>query len=152
MRAEASIDKASAEHVEDVLRLLLAQFREHRNEISETRLLAAVEGVFEDPGRGAILMARLDGRCVGVAYISFVWALEQGGCSGWLEELYVDPDFRTSGIGTALLRAAMAECKSYGCAALDLEIDADHERVRSLYERHGFQTLPRRRLVRRLGD
>ena len=34
--------------------------------------------------------------------------------------------------------------------ALDLEIDAGHERVRSLYGRHGFEELPRRRLVRRL--
>jgi hypothetical protein len=31
-----------------------------------------------------------------------------------------------------------------------IDLDAGHERVRSLYRRHRFEELPRRRLVRRL--
>ncbi|HWM29431.1 MAG TPA: GNAT family N-acetyltransferase, partial [Woeseiaceae bacterium] len=84
--------------------------------------------------------------------VSFVWALEHGGFSAWLEELYVEPELRAGGIGTSLLHAVLAECGSLGCAALDLEIDADHERVRGLYERNGFTALPRRRVVKRLRD
>lgn len=87
---------------------------------------------------------------VGAAYVSYVWALEHGGHSGWLEELYVEPAHRGTGLGTTLLDAVLAQCAADGCAALDLEIDADHERVRPLYRRRGFAELPRRRMVKRL--
>lgn len=150
MQIKASILRGSSEHFGDILRLLSIHLREHHVEISGAELGAAVRGVIEDPGRGLILVVYLDRRCAGVAYVSFVWTLEHGGRSAWLEELYVDPEFRNAGIGTDLLRAVLTECESFGCAALDLEIDADHERVRSLYERHGFEALPRRRLVKRL--
>ncbi len=147
---QTNILRGSPEHFADILRLLATQLREHHVEISDPELGTAIRGVIDDPRRGLILVAYLDRRCVGAAYVSFVWALEHGGSAAWLEELYVDPKLRTEGIGTALLRAVLAECKSLGCAALDLEIDADHARVRTLYERHGFESLPRRRLVKRL--
>jgi GNAT superfamily N-acetyltransferase len=149
---EISILRASSEHLFVILRLLSTQLREHHIEISDARLESAVQGVIENPGRGLVLAAFLDGRCAGVAYVSFVWTLEHGGCSAWLEELYVDPGLRNAGIGTTLLRAVMDECKSFGCAAVDVEIDADHEKVRSLYERHDFVALPRQRMVRLLKD
>ncbi|MEX2123610.1 MAG: GNAT family N-acetyltransferase [Woeseia sp.] len=152
MQTQTNILRATSEHFTDALVLLSTQLREHHIEVSEPALAAAVQGVIEDPGRGMILVAYIDRRCAGVAYVSFVWALEHGGHSAWLEELYVVPAFRGGGTGTALLRAVMAECESSGCAALDLEIDADHERVRTLYDRHGFGSLPRRRLVKRLKD
>jgi ribosomal protein S18 acetylase RimI-like enzyme len=88
--------------------------------------------------------------CIGVAYVSFMWALEHGGHAGWLEELYVMPEYRTGRVGTQLLRAVIVAAEAAGCAALDLEIDSDHERVRSLYERHGFTALPRSRVVKKL--
>jgi GNAT superfamily N-acetyltransferase len=152
MPTEINILKASPEHLAAILRLLSTQLREHHIEISDAKLEVAVRGVIENPGRGLILAAFLDGRCAGVAYVSFVWTLEHGGCSAWLEELYVDPGLRNAGIGTTLLRAVLDECESFGCAALDLEIDVDHEKVRSLYERHDFVALPRRRLARLLKD
>jgi ribosomal protein S18 acetylase RimI-like enzyme len=127
------------------------QLREHHVEISAAALTQAVRGVLEDSNRGFFLVLELDGQCIGVAYVSFVWALEHGGRSAWLEELYVSPEHREGGLGTMLLRAVLAECESCRCAAVDLEIDADHERVRALYERHGFTALPRRRLVRQSG-
>lgn len=142
---------ATADHLGDIVRLLAIQLHEHQVELEHAQLEAAVRGVLEDPSRGFVLVLELDGRCVGAAYVSFIWALEHGGHSAWLEEIYVEPAQREAGLGTEFLRAVIAECAARGCAALDLEIDVDHERVRSLYRRHGFDELPRRRLVRRLG-
>ena len=47
-------------------------------------------------------------------------------------------------------RARARQAGAAGCASLDLEIDAAHERVRSLYERQGFTALPRSRVVKKL--
>lgn len=148
--SRARVLAAGPEHAADVLRLLAVQLREHRIELDPARLEAAFQGVLADSSRGLFLVLELDGRSIGAAYVSFVWALEHGGKSAWLEELYVEPDCREAGLGTAFLQKVLDECAARGCAALDLEIDVDHERVRSLYLRNGFDELPRGRLVRRL--
>jgi GNAT superfamily N-acetyltransferase len=148
--SETVIRRAEPADQADLCRLLASQLDEHHIRLDAARLANAVGGVLDVPARGFFLVAR-DGRlAVGAAYVSFIWALEHGGHAGWLEELYVVPARRESGLGTRLLEAAMDEARNAGCAALDLEIDADHERVRSLYQRHGFTTLPRSRVVRRL--
>lgn len=145
------IERATACDAPDLLRLLSVQLREHHVQLEGAGLARAIHGVLADPARGFFLLLAVDGKRVGAAYVSYVWALEHGGHSGWLEELYVEPAHRAAGLGTELLRAVLDECEANGCAALDLEIDADHERVRSLYRRHGFHELPRRRLAKRLG-
>lgn len=149
--SDAAIRRAGPEHAPDICRLLADQLAEHHVVIARDDLAAAVAGVLDVPRRGFFLVAEQDGQCIGVAYVSFIWALEHGGQAAWLEELYVLPERRAGGTGTRLLEAVIESARAAGCAALDLEIDADHERVGSLYARHGFATLPRRRVVRRLG-
>ena len=144
------IIKATTKHAAEICRMLAVQLIEHKVEISGEWLLASIDGVFKDPKRGFFLVAIRDGACVGVAYVSFIWALEHGGHSGWLEELYVEPASRVGGVGTKLLERVLEECTLQGCSALDIEIDSQHERVRSLYERQGFLPLSRSRMAKKL--
>jgi ribosomal protein S18 acetylase RimI-like enzyme len=99
-----------------------------------------------DPRRGFILV---DG-AAGVAWVSFTWSLEHGGLTAWLEELYIVPERRDSGLGTALLRAAEERARAAGCEAVDLEVDAEHTRAARLYQREGYRPLPRARWVKPL--
>jgi GNAT superfamily N-acetyltransferase len=130
--------------------LLVAQLREHRVETPEAKLADSLKQVLHHPERGRILVAVERGRPVGMAAVSFVWPLEHGGRSSWLEELYVEPVARGRGIGTRLLEAALRVAAEAGAVAVDLEVDADHQRVAGLYARHGFHPLPRARWVRSL--
>ena len=136
---------------ERLLELLVAQLREHRIRTPRARLARAVDGVLGDPQRGRLLVATIGGRAIGLAALSFVWPLEHGGRSAWLEELYVEPSHRGRGIGRALLRAACRVAARAGAAAVDLEVDAAHRRAARLYAREGFRPLPRARWVRRFG-
>lgn len=134
----------------DVLRLLAAQFLELEIPVPEARLAEAVDGVFADPRRGFFLLGRLDGRSVGLAYMSFQWTLEHGGLMVWLEELYVEPALRSNGLGRQLLRAACGQARKSGARAVDLEVESAHPRAAGLYLREGFRPLERRRYARRL--
>lgn len=133
------------------LALLIAQLREHGIDTNEDDVARAIDGVLTDPRWGRLLIARADGVAIGVAYVSFVWALEHGGLSAWLEELYVVPERRNGGAGTALLHAVKGVCRAHGCAAIDLEIVESQARAASLYEREGFERHRRARWVRRIG-
>jgi GNAT superfamily N-acetyltransferase len=130
--------------------LLHAQLEEHAIPLALPRLRAAVDGPLTDPTRGLFLLARSAGAPVGVAYVSLIWSLEHGGHSSWLEELYVVPALRGRGIGTRLLHAVCDRARAAGCAAVDLEVEASHERAARLYEREGFQPHQRARWVLRL--
>ena len=135
---------------EVVINLLLVQLHEHGIPIQMAELAAAVNGVLDRPERGKLFVATLQGIPVGVAYLSFTWTLEHGGMTAWLEELYVIPDQREKGIGRMLLTALCEHAAAQGCAAVDLEVDATHQRAAHLYTRENFSPLDRRRWVRLL--
>jgi GNAT superfamily N-acetyltransferase len=123
--------------------LLVAQMREHDIPTPAARLAAAFDHVLADAARGAVLLAWEDQRAIGVAALSYAFPIEVGERTAWLEELYVDPASRDRGVGTALLRAALAMAEKAGAVTVDLEIVAGHERAERLYDRFGFKRLPR---------
>ena len=147
------IERVTPESCSDALPLLAAQFAEHGIALTGAELEQALAGLVdtepEEP-RGLVLVARDDGHPVGIAVLAYTWTLEHGGFVAWLDELYVIPERRGAGIGTELLEAALSHARAAGCRALDLEVDADHERVVSLYQRHGFERLGRARFAKRL--
>jgi GNAT superfamily N-acetyltransferase len=142
------ITRATKNDLADAVALLAAQLGEHG--IDVTDLCRAVLGMIEEPARGMIFLATVDGVRVGVAALPFTWTLEHGGHVAWLDELYVVPALRGAGIGSALLAHAIEAARAAGCLAVDLEVDTDHARAAALYERSGFERLPRSRWALRL--
>ncbi|MEQ6902817.1 GNAT family N-acetyltransferase [Nocardioides sp. YIM 152588] len=55
-----------------------------------------------------------------------------------LEELYVRPDLRDRGIGTALLLRALERCRDRAAGEMHINVDGVDVDARRFYERHGF--------------
>jgi len=154
-------------------------FLEHDVRLTPEQLAVSVDGVLNDPTLGLFLVARVgapalspapaasrapypgapvppapssspDDVVVGLAFLSFMWTLEHGGISAWLDVLYVVPNSRSRGIGRALLTAALEASRQRGCVAVDLEIEASHARAANLYLRLGFRPHARTRWVKPL--
>lgn len=145
-----SIRAARRADLPAVAALLVAQLRDHDNEVSDAALAAAAAGLLERPQRGQFLLAVEGEAAVGFAALSYLWTLERGGRAAWLDEVYVRPERRGAGIGAALVAAALATAAASGARALDLEVEDGHERAAALYQRLGFRALPRRRWARPL--
>jgi GNAT superfamily N-acetyltransferase len=144
-----TIGLAEGRHVDALVALFEAQLQEHSIETSQDNLRAVIEAVIADRRYGFILAATVpDGRVVGAAYASSLLSFEHGGISGWLEELYVLPQWRDQGIGSQLLAAVIAHAKTVGWRALDLEVDATHQRAVPLHTRHEFHPRSRTRFYR----
>jgi GNAT superfamily N-acetyltransferase len=144
------IQTAQPADLAPILQLLHTQLQEHDIVLTEEALQGATQRLIEDHALGRILTALLDGELVGVAVISFLWTLEHGGPTAWLDEVYVEPSRRGAGIGRELVEAAMQVARDSGCIALDLEVDAGHDAAERLYERMGFRRHRRVRWVRML--
>jgi GNAT superfamily N-acetyltransferase len=147
-----SIAPETADDCDDCAGLLLEQLREHGVQESTERLRRVLTEVIAQPSRGFLLLARGSDRAVGVAYVAIILSAEHCGPVGWLEELYVAPEYRGQGIGTGFMTAVMEQARGRGIVGIELEVDAGHRRAEVLYQRFGFRRLDRSRWVRRLAD
>jgi ribosomal protein S18 acetylase RimI-like enzyme len=55
-----------------------------------------------------------------------------------LDELYVAPELRGRGLGSALLAAAEAVTRQRGGELLEINVDGDDTAARRFYQRHGY--------------
>jgi len=141
------IREATAADLEAAIALLHTQLAEHAIALAPAVLARAVRGIERNRDFGRVLVARDGGRVVGVALLSFLWTLEHGGASAWLDELYVLPEARGRGVGRALARAAIEEAERADCIALDLEVEPGHDAAVQLYDSLGFRRHERARFV-----
>src|SRR5262245_4970271 len=141
---------ATAADRDAIVRLLVAQLRDHAIDTPEADVARTVDALLARPHRARFLVAVASGRPVGVAALSLAWPIEHGNRGAWLEELYVEPAARDRGLGGALLRAACAAAAAAGALAVDLEVERSHERAAALYRREGFRPLERTHWVKSL--
>ncbi|MFC7231177.1 GNAT family N-acetyltransferase [Saliphagus sp. GCM10025308] len=87
-----------------------------------------------------LLVARDGTRIIGFASFSVEHgALELACTRGFLSNLYVDPDYRGQGIGSALLEHVEASLADRGVDRLILEAMADNEAARRFYREAGYE-------------
>ncbi len=88
----------------------------------------------------AVLVAREDDRVVGVCTVYLDIESVRFGRRAWVEDLMVDPERRSLGIGKGLLDAVKAWARERG--ATHLELDSAEARVEAhrFYEREGPST------------
>ena len=125
--------------------LLVAQLAEHHVTVTANQLLPILQKVVADPNVGFLLVARDYSQIIGVAYAASLLSAEHCGFVCSLEELYVFPAARSRGVGSALLASVLERAKARGMIAVNLEVDAAHQKVLSLYQRFGFRNLDRTR-------
>jgi GNAT superfamily N-acetyltransferase len=74
----------------------------------------------------------------GLAYLTLRPTPYFEGPLAQLEELYVRPQLRDRGVGTALLQRALELCRERNAGEMHINVDAVDTDTRCFYERHGF--------------
>jgi GNAT superfamily N-acetyltransferase len=72
-----------------------------------------------------LLAARLEGRPAGVLVLAFRPSVSLGAPFASIEDLYVHPQARRRGVGTALLQAAHERCAHRGISYLEAQVEDD---------------------------
>ncbi len=152
MEEKIAIAAVGASDVDTAVALLTAQLVEHEIATPAERLQSVVQTVAADQRHGYMLLASAAGQVIGIAYAAAHLSAEHGGLIGWLEELYVVPDWRGRGVGSLLLADVMSRAQQLQWRGVELEVVAGHERAAALYLRHGFVPLPRARYSRIFGS
>ncbi len=74
----------------------------------------------------------------GLAVLRFREAIWSDGLECYLAELYVTPARRGSGLGRALMEAALKEARDRGADTMEIGVDEPDHIARHLYESLGF--------------
>ncbi len=140
---------------------LLVAFRDWhgRDWPSENAFLASVERLMER-GEAEFLLgaAHDDALPAAVAQLRFRFTVWTAASDCTLEDLFVEQDARGTGLGRAMVDAAIALAQERGCRRIELDTGEDNAAALRVYEAAGFRSgdgEPGRRalfLRRRLGD
>ena len=98
-----------------------------------------------------VFVAEIDGRVTGFAELSIRTYAE--GCVtgdvGYLEGLYVEPEFRRKGIARALVEAGEKWARSESCTEFASDSELDNDLSAKVHGRLGFQEVGRIRCFRK---
>jgi GNAT superfamily N-acetyltransferase len=135
-----------------VLLDLMRQLYEHGEmPWSERTAEVSLSELLRSPEKGGAWLVRVNRETTGYLVLTLAFSLEFGGSFGFLDELYIRPEWRGKGVGSAALRFAEVQCLQLGASALRLETATDNRDGVRFYERHGLTREPRYLMTKRLG-
>jgi GNAT superfamily N-acetyltransferase len=102
-------------------------------------LLSMSRALIADPDReGVQLIARdSSGAAVGFATVFWSWSTLSGARIGVMNDLFVTPAARGSGVAPALIDACLERARQHGAGSLTWQTARDNTRAQALYERVG---------------
>ena len=81
----------------------------------------------------------------GYALLSKIFCPEVGGSIIWIEQLYINEEFRGKGIAKEFLSFIENE---FSPDRIRLEVEEDNEKAISLYKRNGYSFLPYQQMIK----
>jgi len=87
---------------------------------------------------GFVVLGKTDHAVSAVCTMSFLQALRSHGRYAIIQEMYVAPKERSTGIGTSVLRFALDHALAVGCCFVELGTPTECHRQIQFYERSGF--------------
>ena len=138
-----TIREATPVDAAEVYRLIvaLAEYEKLADEVKATEADIRAAMTADDPRIHVLLAETSAGSAVAIALHFFTFSTFEAAPTLYLEDLFVDPEHRGKGIGTALLRELADRASARGCrrmewVALDWNTDA-----RAFYENLGARPM-----------
>jgi GNAT superfamily N-acetyltransferase len=136
------IAEVGEEDLADLLPLMAAYCEFYGAAPGADSLLALSRTLLEDPDRdGLQLIARRRerGAALGFATLYWSWSTLRAGRIAVMNDLYVAPEARGTGVGAALIDACRERCRERGMSRLEWSTAPDNVRAQRLYDSVGAQ-------------
>lgn len=113
---------------------------------SEEVMLSSFDAAIDMPELVKGYMFECAGKSAGYAIVSMKFETEVGGMAAWIEELFVEEEFRGIGIGSRFFEFLQNELKGK-IKRIRLEVGDENDGAKRLYKRLGFERLDYRQMV-----
>jgi GNAT superfamily N-acetyltransferase len=135
----AAISIVGREDFAELLPLVRAYCDFYEANPPDAALLELFEALTRDPDHeGLQLIARGDdGQPLGFATVYWTWSTTRAMRIGVMNDLFVAPAARGSGLAEQLIEACRERCRARGAKSLEWQTAPDNERAQRLYDRIG---------------
>ena len=139
MASDVRVRAATVDDVELLHRFSvdLATYEDDPHAVTSTPQTLARDGFGENP-QFAALIAERDGKPLGFTLYTYNYSVWTAARGIFIEDIWVVPEERHSGVARALMVALAKECRAKGYRRIDLNV-LDWNPARGFYERIGFR-------------
>jgi GNAT superfamily N-acetyltransferase len=118
--------------------------------MTHERIARTIRHLARYPEKGRIVIFCRGEEIVGYAIVIHFWSNEFGGNIDVVEEMYVSPQWRGKGIGTAFLSHA-ASSSNGSVKGLQVEVTPGNQKAYAFYTRNGFFPMANHHLFMKSG-
>ncbi len=108
---------------------------------SAEAMSAVFDRLADDGETGFVALGETDNGVAAVCTVSFLQAMRAAGRYAIIQEMFVEPAERSTGVGLAVLRFALEQAATRGCTTVELGTPFNGERQIQFYERGGVTNI-----------
>ncbi len=117
----------------------MSEFYAHEGLLFDEKVAnSALSLILSNQSYGQIYLIYIHEKIIGYLVVTFGFSLEYRGRDAFIDELYIQEQYRRQGIGKKALQLAEKICRESGIQAVHLEVERENTRARSLYGKVGF--------------
>jgi GNAT superfamily N-acetyltransferase len=143
---------ACAEDLPTLLDLMADFYEEAGFVLDRPHAEEAFEALLADPDLGRVWLIEQGSTVVGHIVVTFVFAMEYGGVTAVVDDLYIRPAARGAGLGAAAVAEARRACAALGVRAMRVEVGRENAVAQAAYRHAGFAAVERLLMTLRLAD
>jgi GNAT superfamily N-acetyltransferase len=134
-----SIERVTSGDLDDLLALMRAYCDFYESTPSDGALLELSRALIADPERDGVQLIARDRRSVAVGFATIFWSWSTADASriGVMNDLYVVPEARGTGLAERLIAACVERCTQRGIPTLEWQTAPDNLRAQAVYGRVG---------------
>jgi len=114
----------------------------------EGEVRAALDKFLGHADLGQAWLLWLGEKPAGYVILTLGYSFEFRGRDAFIDELYIEPEFRRRGLGRRALEFLEEKARASGVNALHLEVDRGNDRAMELYRRSGYENHGRHLLTK----
>jgi diamine N-acetyltransferase len=104
------------------------------------------------PNQGMIWIVKTNNIPIGYIVLAIVYSFEFGGRNAFVDEFYLEENFRGKGIGKKVMEYVTEEAKNLNIKALHLEVEQHNEKALNLYRAFQFKDHHRILMTRMINE
>jgi GNAT superfamily N-acetyltransferase len=137
--ARYTVEVVRSADLDDLLPLMRAYCDFYETAPHDAELLALSRAALDDPDHEGVQLIARDaaGAAVGFASVFWSWDTTEGARIGIMNDLYVSPPARGTGLAERLIATCAERSRARGARRLEWETAPDNARAQSVYDRIG---------------
>lgn len=135
---EVVVRRATPSDIPDLVALMRDFYAESSFPLEGEWAARAFADLIADSSLGAVWIIASEGAPIGHVVLSVRFAMEFGGLSAYIDDLFVRPSHRRKGAASAGLHALVSECRRRGCRSIHVEVAPDNHGAIALYREFGL--------------